>query len=56
MEQKSRSKFLPWPGFEPRTSHLAARQASTRQPWTSPSLIARILIEQFEINWVWFII
>jgi len=30
IEQKSRSKFLPWPGFEPRTSHLASWQSSTQ--------------------------
>jgi len=27
MEQKSQSKFLPWPGFEPRSYHLAVSPA-----------------------------
>jgi len=29
MEQISRFKFLPWLGFEPRTSHLAVQHATT---------------------------
>src|SRR6218665_664268 len=35
MEQKSRTKFLFWPGFEPRTSRLAVQHANhwaTAQP------------------------
>src|SRR6218665_3397730 len=28
MEQKSQSKFLPWPEFEPRTSHLTVQHAA----------------------------
>src|SRR6218665_3546256 len=28
VEQKSRTKFLPWPGFEPRNSRLADKHAS----------------------------
>ena len=28
MEQKSQSKFLPWLGFEPRTSYLAVKHAN----------------------------
>src|SRR6218665_2322895 len=28
LEQKSRSKFLPWPGFEPRTSRLAVQHTT----------------------------
>ena len=30
MEQKSRTKFLPWPVFEPRTSRLAVQQVTAR--------------------------
>ena len=34
MEQKSLSKFLVWPGFEPRTSHLAVQHATARPQCT----------------------
>ena len=30
MEQNSLSKFLPWPGFEPRTSSLAVQHTTAR--------------------------
>src|SRR6218665_2092481 len=30
MEQNSRSKFRPWPEFEPRTSYLAVQHATAR--------------------------
>ena len=30
MEQKSQCKFRPWPGFEPRTFHLAVQHATAR--------------------------
>ena len=32
MEQKSRPKFLPWPGTEHRTGILAASNVTTRPP------------------------
>src|SRR6218665_920754 len=32
MEQRSLSKFLSLPGFEPRTSHLAVQHATYRPP------------------------
>src|SRR6218665_392208 len=34
MDQKSRSKFLPWPGLEPRTSRVAIQHATARLPYT----------------------
>src|SRR6218665_137565 len=30
MKQKSQSKFLPWPGFEPRTSYLGVQHTTAR--------------------------
>ena len=38
MEQKSRSKFLPLPRFEPPTSHLAVQHATARPPRTPQSI------------------
>src|SRR6218665_946400 len=38
MEQKSRSKFLFWPGFEPRITHLAVQHATAR-PSRTPFLL-----------------
>ena len=37
MEQKSQSKFLPWPGFQLQTSHLAVQHATGR-PSCTPSI------------------
>ena len=34
MRQKSRSKFLPWLGLEPRTSHLAVQHTNASAPRT----------------------
>src|SRR6218665_1196990 len=34
MGQKSRSKFQPWSGFEPRTNHLATQHTTARPPRT----------------------
>src|SRR6218665_2068251 len=34
MEQKFRSKCLPWPGLESRTSNLAVQPATARPPRT----------------------
>ena len=33
MEQKSGSKYLPWPEFEPWTSRLAVQHATARPPY-----------------------
>ena len=35
MEQKSRFKFLPCPGFEPQTSRFAVQHTTSRPPRTS---------------------
>src|SRR6218665_3275405 len=36
MEQKARSKFLPWPGLNLGPWHLAAADVTTRLPRTPP--------------------
>jgi len=46
MEQRSRSKFLPRPGFEPRTSNVAVQHATVRPPRTSNSW-------QRKLNFLW---
>jgi len=43
MEQTSQSKFLPWPGFEPRT---LAMNVTTRRPLTPQILIQTLIADK----------
>ena len=57
MGQKSRYRFLPWPGFEPRTSHLAVQRATTRPPRRtevfSGNKIDSKAKKMLAIDWCW---
>ena len=50
IEHKSRSKCLPWPGFESQTSHLAVQPATAR-PRRTPSQFNKSKLIDCQVAW-----
>ena len=53
MEQKSRSKVMPWSGFEPRASHMEVQHATARPPRTRTAWYQRPLASPFSFLKAW---